>query len=95
VTTTISMLLIGKDDPMVCLSCPTPSTDGQPIVLIISDQTFLQVLRPTGKGNCIVIIRVEDKGLWVLEEVFSDTVDSDPAIWKPRTTNILGFFCSS
>ncbi len=66
VSATISMPPIGKDDPMGCLSCPTPHSfseslrEGQPVVIILSDQTFPPVLPPTGDGNCTVIIRVED-----------------------------------
>jgi hypothetical protein len=73
---TISMPPIGKDDPMGCLWCSTPHSfseslrEGQPIVIILSDQTFPPVLLPTGDGNCTVIIRVEDCELWELEEVF-------------------------
>jgi hypothetical protein len=69
---------IGKEDPMGCLSCPAPHSiaeslrEGQPIVIILSDQTFPPVLPPTGDGNCTVIIRVEDCELWELEEVFMD-----------------------
>jgi len=78
VSATISMPPIGKDDPMGCLSCPTPHSfseslrEGQPVVIILSDQTFPPVLPPTGDGNCTVIIRVEDCELWELEEVFTD-----------------------
>jgi hypothetical protein len=69
---------IGKDDPMGCLSCPALHSiaeslrDGQPTVIILSDQTFPPVLSPTGDGNCTFIIRVEDCELWELEEVFTD-----------------------
>ncbi len=69
---------IGKDDPMGCLSCPAPHSiaeslrEGQPIVIILADQTFPPVLPPTGDGNCTVILRVEDCELWELEEVFMD-----------------------
>ncbi len=78
VSATISMPPIGKDDPMGCLSCPTPHSiseslrEEQPIVIILSDQTFLPVLPLTGDGNCTVIIQVEDCELWELEEVFTD-----------------------
>jgi hypothetical protein len=50
VSATVSMPLIGKDDPMGCLSCPAPHSiaeslrGGQPIVIILSDQTFPPVL---------------------------------------------------
>ncbi len=76
VSATISMPPIGKDDPMGCLSCPTPHSlaeslrEGLPIVIFLTDQTFPPVLPPTGDGNCNVIIRVEDSDLWELEEVF-------------------------
>ncbi len=46
VSDTISMPPIGKDDPMGCLSCPPPHSiaeslwDGQPVVIILSDQSF-------------------------------------------------------
>jgi hypothetical protein len=46
--------------------------EGQPIVIILSDQTFPPVLPPTGDSNCTVIIRVEDCELWEPEEVFLD-----------------------
>jgi len=78
VSATISMPPIGKDDPMGCLSCPTPHSiaeslrEGLPIVIFLTDQTFPPVLPPTGDGNCTVIIRVEDSELWELEEVFYD-----------------------
>jgi hypothetical protein len=78
VSATVSMPPIGKDDPMGCLSCPAPHPiteslrEGQPTVIILSDQTFPPVLPPTGDGNCTVIIRVEDCELWELEEVFMD-----------------------
>jgi hypothetical protein len=70
VSATISMPPIGKDDPMGCLSCPVPHSiaeslwEGQPLVIILSEQTFPPVLPPTGDGNCTVIIRVEDCELW-------------------------------
>jgi hypothetical protein len=69
---------IGKDDPMGCLLCPTPHSfseslrEGQPMVIILSDQTFPPALPPTGDGNCTVIIQAEDCELWELEEVFTD-----------------------
>ncbi len=72
VSATISMLPIGKDDPMGSLSCPAPHSlaesirDGLPIVIFLMDQTFPPVLPPTGDGNCTVIIRVEDSELWEL-----------------------------
>jgi hypothetical protein len=84
---TISMPPIGKDDPMGCLSCPTPHSfseslrEGQPVVIILSDQTFPPVLPPTGDGICTVIIRVEDFELWELEEVFTDMFK---AFFKPH-----------
>ncbi len=74
VSATISMLPIGKDDPMGCLSCPAPHSiaeslwEGQPIVIVLSDQTFPPVLPPTGDDNCTVITGVEDCELWELEE---------------------------
>ncbi len=61
VSATISMPPIGKDDPMGCLSCPTPHSlaeslrEGLPIVIFLTDQTFPPVLPPTGDGNCTVI----------------------------------------
>jgi hypothetical protein len=82
VSATISMPPIGKDDPMGCLSCPTPHSlaenlrEGLPIVIFLTDQTFPPVLPPTGDGNCTVIIRVEDSELWELEEVFYDRFKS-------------------
>jgi hypothetical protein len=55
--------------------------EGQPTVIILSDQTFPPVLPPTGDGNCTVIIRVEDCELWELEEVFTDRLK---AFCKPH-----------
>jgi hypothetical protein len=52
VSATILMQPIGQDDPMGCLSCPTPLSiaeslrEGKPIVVILSDQTFPPVLPP-------------------------------------------------
>jgi hypothetical protein len=67
----------GNQDDMPCLACPTAHSiatrfaKSMPTVFVITDQNFPAVL-PASKGDCVVILRVEDGSLFEIMEAFVD-----------------------
>jgi hypothetical protein len=78
VSSTVAMPPAGREDPLGCLACTDPHSiatslrDGEPIVIILSDQSFSPVLPPVGNGKCVVVMRVEDCELKELEDLLFD-----------------------
>jgi hypothetical protein len=63
----------------VCLSCGRAhsykdgAAAGKPLVVVLSDQNFPPML-PSGRGDCVLVIRVEDGLLSEIESTFIDYV---------------------
>jgi hypothetical protein len=78
VSSTVSMLPIGRPYPMGCLSCSEPHSlseslgKGTPVVIVLADQAFPPLLPPIGDSRCAVIILVEDCEIRELEDVLYD-----------------------
>ncbi len=62
-----------------CLSCGRAHSykdsvsAGKPLVAVLSDQSFPPML-PSGRGDCVLVIRVEDGLLSEIENTFFDYV---------------------
>ena len=67
-----------KPDHVVLNSCNTPAfkLHHDPVVFILSDQSFPASLPTGGEGQCLKIIRLEDSSLADLTSIFLETISS-------------------